>query len=296
MESENSSGFSSDIVERIEFAVRCQDCQDIPKVPNAGQVYDEGTAHQVMHNGLKVLKGRYHGDWMTELISRTRGHHEPQEEKAFYKVLESLSPGSVMVELGSFWAYYSMWFHKRIENATNYLIEPTVGKLEIGKANFALNNMEGTFLNAFVGAKAEAHSTFTDWDGARLKLRQLCIDDFMREYDISCIDLLHADIQGAEYEMLRGATEAIADQRIKYFFISTHGHQHDRCLRLLERNRYRIICAHTIAESVSGDGLIVARAEAHEGVESIEISKRHVPAWERLSFYLRTQLRQIISD
>ena len=55
---------------------------------------------------------------MTNIIEILKGHHEPQEEFAFFQVLEQLrrnpSPwgNPRMIELGSFWAYYSMWFLK----------------------------------------------------------------------------------------------------------------------------------------------------------------------------------------
>lgn len=76
---------------RIEMTVGCHDCASIPKVMNAGQIVTErGERVQVMHNGLKVLAGGYHGDWMAEIITRLRGHHEPQEEMVFHEVLKHL--------------------------------------------------------------------------------------------------------------------------------------------------------------------------------------------------------------
>jgi FkbM family methyltransferase len=292
----SKSRFSGEIGKRIELAVNCHDCDDIPKIEDAGQTCSGGGEYQLMHNGLKILTGQYHGEWMTEIIRRTRGHHEPQEEKAFYTVLKSLSPGSVMVELGSYWSYYSMWFQKELGSTVNYMIEPNVEKLTTGQRNFKLNGMEGTFLNAFVGLTKQKNSIFTDWDGTQTETPQISIDEFVREYDIHHIDLLHADIQGSEYDMLRGGKAAIADKRIKYFFISTHGYQHEKCLAFLARYGYQVICSHTIAESYSGDGLIVARAEKYDGVQFIDISKRYVPAWQRWSHYCRLKVKQLLTD
>ena len=48
-----------------------------------------------------------------------------------------------MIELGSYWAYYSLWFASQVKDAQNYLIEPDPRRLEIGRKNFELNNKIG---------------------------------------------------------------------------------------------------------------------------------------------------------
>ena len=52
-----------------------------------------------MHNGLRVVADGYCGSWMTELIERCHGHHEPQEERAFYEVITRLGHNATMMEL-----------------------------------------------------------------------------------------------------------------------------------------------------------------------------------------------------
>ena len=96
---------------RIEMTVGCRDADPIPKVENAGEVIIEnGQRVQIMHNGLRVIAGAYYGDWMLEIIQRLGGHHEPQEEAAFHAVMQQMGPQATMLELGGFWAYYSLWF------------------------------------------------------------------------------------------------------------------------------------------------------------------------------------------
>ena len=75
------TGLDPAIGPRVLATVSCQDSDDIPKVPGAGQCRDhDGTRVQVMHNGVLVEQGGYHGAWMSEIIRALRGHHEPQEE------------------------------------------------------------------------------------------------------------------------------------------------------------------------------------------------------------------------
>ena len=119
----------ADLKRRILIAAGCDDCDYIPKVTGAGEVLTaDGVRYQLMHNGVKVIEDGYCGQWMTELIRLLKGHHEPQEEKIFHEVLKHLGAGAAMMELGSYWCYYSLWFQQVIAGAASYLIEPDLAK------------------------------------------------------------------------------------------------------------------------------------------------------------------------
>ena len=49
------------------------------------------------------------------MLLENKGVHEPQEEKAFLEVLNYVEKGSTMIELGSYWGFYSLWFNKKIK-------------------------------------------------------------------------------------------------------------------------------------------------------------------------------------
>ncbi|MEX0940413.1 MAG: FkbM family methyltransferase [Candidatus Babeliales bacterium] len=267
---------NSDIINmRINLAISCRDCEYIPKVPNAGKIVSiDNTLFQVMHNGIYVLYGAYHGQWMSKIIQALRGHHEPQEEKVFYEVLKTMPNSATMIELGSSWSYYSMWFHKFVLNAKNYMIEPNFEKLDIGKKHFYFNNMQGSFFNAFLGKSSDKNAIFVDWDNKQYQIPRICIDDFVEENDIEFIHILHSDIQGAEYDMLLGSKQTILNNKIGYVFISTHGDCHDKCLNFLTKTNFHIIAEHSCQESYSVDGLIVARHKNYQGLNFVEISKK----------------------
>ena len=275
--------FVCDYVHAVDYQMvrltsSCHDCDYIPKVAGAGQVFTDGPlSYQLMHNGVKVLKDCYSNDpeMMAEIIKRLQGHHEPQEEKVFFEVLKNMPIGAVMIELGSWWAYYSMWFNKVVKNATNYMIEPTPSLLAIGRKNFELNNMMGVFVNVFVGSTSATHVSFTDWFNKKVLLDCICIDDFIAAYNIPFVHILHSDIQGAEYDMLLGAQKSIISHKVGYVFLSTHGNKmHEKCLHFLYDHNFKIVAAHTQKESYSFDGLIVAKSENIVGIETVSISKR----------------------
>lgn len=248
---------------RIDIVLSCPDNDKIKSVPNAGSIQH---GKQLMHNGLLVNLGSYYGPEVSVMLKKNRGIHEPQEELAFDIVLPFLPKGATMIEMGSFWGFYSMCFNKRIENAQNYLIEPDVFNLESGKRNFRLNNMNGQFYQYFI-----SDTTGTVIDTAET----ITIDDFVLMNQIKFVDMLHSDIQGYEAEMLKGAVNLFKNGKVGYVFISTHSNEiHTACLNQLKEYGYMILCEANLDHSYSLDGLIVAKHPEYPGPNSIEISLR----------------------
>jgi FkbM family methyltransferase len=269
---------------RVNEALLCADADYIPKVPEAGnvRVNEKGNRVQVMHNGLLVLADGYYGDFMTQIIERMKGHHEPQEEKVFHEVLKAVAPGSTMIELGCYWAYYSLWFQKEVKNARNFMVEPAKAALECGRRNFQLNGMRGDFTLARIGRTSSKGWQASGAGAANGEAPTVCVRDFVREKGIDNVALLHSDIQGFEYEMLQGCGDLIVRREIEFVFVSTHSLKvHFQCLKCLTRNRYTIIADHTPKESYSEDGLIVGAATP-SAVPRVQISKRPVSARQKL--------------
>ena len=265
---------------RVNEALLCADADCIPKVPDAGTVRLDrnGRRVQVMHNGLLVAADGYYGEFVTQIIERLKGHHEPQEEKVFYEVLKAVAPGSTMIELGCYWAYYSMWFHHTVKNASNFMIEPARAALECGRANFQLNGMRGDFTLARIGRTSSPAWIASDAATAKGEPPTVCVKDFVREKRIEKVSLLHSDIQGFEYEMLQGCGDLITGRQIDFVFISTHSLKlHFQCLKYLARAGYTTIAEHTPKESYSDDGLIAAAASPN-AVPPVQVSKRPVSA------------------
>ena len=268
---------------RIKMTIQCKDCEYIPKVPQAGQTFDgENGRYQLMHNGVKVIEGGYLGIWTTELIKLLRGHHEPQEEKAFHEILKHIPENSTMVELGSWWSYYSLWFQKEITNAQNYMIEPDPSYLEIGKQNFSLNKMSGRFYNAAIGRHTIVKAMVRcESDNMERAMPIMTMDDFCDREGINKVDLILCDIQGYELEMLQGLTKSIEKGMIRFVVISTHHHTisndpliHQKCMSFLLEHEAYVLVEHTVYESYSGDGLIVASFNpADRSIPPIEVSR-----------------------
>lgn len=258
-----------DVLERAVMTVSCRDSDVIPKVAGAGEIRDEaGVRVQIMHNGLRVLAGGYHGDWMAQVIRGLRGHHEPQEELVYYHLLRYVRHGSLMVELASFWAYYSLWYLHEIPDSTAICVEPDPINHEVGKRNAALNSLAHRvrFMEAWVGGEARAsHQAICESTGSPRDLPCMNMTSLLQVAESRAIELLHVDAQGAELGFLRSMDAAVKEQRIRFLVASTHHSSisgspstHEDCLREVERMGGVILAEHSVQESFSGDGLIVA--------------------------------------
>ncbi|MDH3663739.1 MAG: FkbM family methyltransferase, partial [Alphaproteobacteria bacterium] len=85
-------------------------------------------------------------------------------------------------------------------------------------------------------------------------------DAFLAEEPARDIDILHADIQGYELDMLVGARQALAERRIRRIFVSTHSQTlHHNVVQLLNDSGYRVdVSADFDRETTSFDGFAYA--------------------------------------
>lgn len=248
-------GQTFDWSNRVRDALACPDNIFIPRVADAGTVRD---GLLIMHNGLRVHELSYDGEGPRDLMKQNEGVHEPQEERLFMEVLKCLPPDSTMLEFGSYWAFYSMWFYSEVANARCFCVEPASRNIQMGKDNFALNFGASpprvSFKQAFAGRSDEIES-------ANTKIPSVSVDGFLSKHGIARLSLLHADTQGNELEVLLGAPDSLSAAAIDYLFLSTHTNKlHRLCLEKLRSNRYRILADIDLLETYSFDGLIVAQS------------------------------------
>lgn len=224
----------------------------IERVEHAGEIVD---GHLVTHNGLLVKPS---DPGYLKLLQGNAGCHEPQEEYLFQEVLTQIPPGGCILELGAYWAFYSMWFAQAVPRAKCYLVEPRRENLSVGQYNFAKNGLQGKFFRGKIG---QGH---------------LGVDRFMKSQRLDYVDVLHADIQGAELELLCDAEDSLNRGRIGYVFVGTHSQKlHYQCKSYLERHGYPSI-AHADFEygTFCCDGVLVARHHTRPELDTLELPLR----------------------
>jgi hypothetical protein len=210
----------------------------INRVSNAGQVND---GLITMCTGLKIKINSYYGSF-SDIFLINGGVHEPSEEYVFYDVIKNIKNNNpIMVELGSYWAYYSMCFLQECPNGKCFLIESEESALKVGMEHFLINNFNGTFI----------HGKISNTD--------IIMDKFFIEYKLPKIDILLADIQGYEIEMLNGCQYLLQNNLIDYLFISTHSQDiHNKCIDIISKYNYKIIVSADFDnETFCYDGIII---------------------------------------
>jgi len=215
----------------------------IERVPNSGFIDEKNFV--VLHNGIRVpIQGEFaYYNNFSDILIINRGVHEPLEEFCFQEVLKNINLSNpVMIELGAYWAHYSMWFQKVHAGAVQFLIEPDMINIRSGLNNFKINGFHGEFINKSVG-----------YNG-------FVLDDFVTERKLRQIDLLHSDIQGYELEMLEGAIQSLSSGIVKYLFLSTHSEKiHSEAISFLGKFNYRIeVSSNVDSHTTSSDGFILA--------------------------------------
>lgn len=269
---------------RIELTVSCRDADVLPKVDGAGQVFDgpHGPV-QRMHNGVEVPHEGYFDEWMAEIIERLEGHHEPQEELAFARVLERIErERPTMVELGCFWAYYSTWFARAFPGAIVVAAEPDPDHLDVGRRTAEINGVEIRFEQAAGGASDDAVLELPSetHPGTVHRVPVRSVPTLVAEHDLDLVDVLHLDIQGSELAVLESSHDLIAAGRIRFVVVSTHHHSisgdpqiHQRVVDLVRRHGGHVIADHTVLESFSGDGLVVASFDERDRDLDVPLSR-----------------------
>lgn len=271
-----------DELTRTLMTTSCADCASIPKVADAGRVVSTpaGPA-QVMHNGVKVAAGGYNGQWMAHTIRALRGHHEPQEELLFHHLVQRCRNGSLIVELGCFWAYYAMWYATEVPQSRALCVEPNPDNLKLGQRNAELNDLSDrmTFFHASVGVAAPP----TDREPQRIPTYDF--DGIVNLAGGRFIEMLHMDVQGAEYDVIHSMRGRDAQHKVRFLVVSTHHRMmsgrldvHGDCLDMLASLGAHVLEQHTVQESFSGDGLIVASFNPSDALFPLPTISRNIAA------------------
>ncbi len=235
----------------------------IERCPKAGTMDGD---YIYMHNGIKIHKCSYYGEF-SNIFTSNKGCHEPSEERMFQEVLKFMPKGAIMVELGSYWAFYTMWFHKVVPNAKNYCIEPNLENLQYGVNNCNENKVKAKFTQMAISCNN--------------------FPPYLESKNINYIDLLHSDIQGHELDLIYSIKPMLREKRIRYLFISTHSNKiHYEIIDILKECNYRIVTSADFDdETFCYDGIIVACCNDNMEMSSVDLgSRRNTPLRNSMYF------------
>lgn len=298
---------------RIQMTVSCRDADDLPRVAGAGEVFEhEGVRVQRMFNGILVEEGAYFGDFNTPIIRGLRGVHEPQEEPVVHAIVNRLveergagilARRPFAIELGSFWAYYSIWFTRALPDAHVLAMEPDPAFLEVGRRNADLNDVADrvTFVHGAVGDQSGDSIPFVaESDGQEYSVPAYDLASLMSMAGVDEVDVVFCDIQGFETPMLRQSATLLASGAVRFVVMSTHHSSisgdpltHQKARRTIEELGGYVVAEHTVSESFSGDGLIVASFNGRDRDFTVEVS--HARARDTLFGELEQEVGQYLA-
>jgi hypothetical protein len=227
----------------------------IERVADAGYVDKNNCV--ILHNGNRVpLAGDFaYYEGFSDILIFNRGVHEPLEEYCFQEMLKKIKIKSpIIIELGAYWAHYSMWVKKKFPEAKCYMIEPELKNLECGKNNFRINNFDGKFINDSI-QNSETGGGFQ-------------LDVFASKKKLTSINIFHCDIQGYEVPMLQGTKFIFENQIVDYAFISTHSEAiHKWVIKEFEKFKYKIeVSSGFDNHTTSYDGFVLASSPKSDSI------------------------------
>jgi len=147
---------------------------------------------------------------------------------------------NLMIELGSNNCFYSMLYRQIMAPIPikNIMVEPYEIYMNLGKEHFELNGFNGEFLNRRI-------FTPERWCDKEFQCDPITIDNLFATYNLSGIDVLHCDIDGAEIYALEGAKIALEKKLISLIFLCTHSDDlHVKCKDILTNYSYNCILDH----------------------------------------------------
>ncbi len=152
------------------------------------------------------------------------GIFEPIEAREFKSVL---APGMVVIDVGGNIGQYTLLAAKRVEQRGHvYTFEPASENFEMIKQNLTLNgvtdrvSLNRTALTSKVGTThlikpGDGGSNWLSPEGNEslgMEIEDVectTLDHFVGRERIEKLDLIKIDVEGADYEVLKGATETI---------------------------------------------------------------------------------------
>ena len=238
------------------------------------------------YKGITLLKGRSaHPHWEnnTQTLDGLMSHEE--EHTSFMEFLEVVEnkEDPLMIEIGPWWSFWSLCFRQKFPHGSNFIIEIGKRHLDVALTNFKLNGYDvdaewgGFFLdhsNTVVYPDSNYNYNLEDLlengthDPENVHFNESLEGDMVgpeldfvtlyNEKQLDNIDVLHVDIQGSEYPLMRQLTASKILNKIQSIIVATHSPNiHNAIKYILETNSFTIL-KEGLYGTVGGDGMFVA--------------------------------------
>jgi hypothetical protein len=223
----------------------------IPFYLNVDLSWDSKTQFDVIRENTKKIGP----DWDAE----------QSQINMFIEAMESLSPNPSLIELGTSGvggSIYSVLFEKFFDyKCTIINTEPRKDLIDRVKQEWSgVHLINAKLYHGYTGESAQLSNSFMNLLDASTCGEKLRVSKLMQDSNLTQLDILHADIQEREVDLLLELEEDKCFDKINYLFISTHSPSlHTQCLDIINQNTPRDIIFSDPYAGGCGDGLIVIK-------------------------------------
>jgi FkbM family methyltransferase len=172
-------------------------------------------------NGMKVRV--VWNDFIGRTIQR-HGYYEPEMVRLFEKLLK---PGMILLDIGAHIGQYTLVASELVgETGAVHSFEPDPETFEWLSANLRLNRRKNVRVNQLALSDAPGKTKFylsttddigsnslappANYSGREVEVTTTTVDSYLEQQHVPHVDLLKADIEGAEYAMLSGACSLLS--------------------------------------------------------------------------------------
>lgn len=198
---------------------------------------------------LPILQGRLkgkkwivgageHGYWL--------GSYELRKRLAFERIIQ---PGAIVYDIGANVGYFSLLaallagpegkvfafepLPRNLDYLQKHIKINKIYNIQIIKA--AVSNQKGEAFFDLGPSAAMGHLS----ESGEIKVRMVCLDQMLEAGELQPPDYMKVDVEGAEYDALRGAQNLLKTYR-PVLFLDTHNRNaHHLTIKLLEELGYR---------------------------------------------------------
>jgi FkbM family methyltransferase len=159
------------------------------------------------------------------------------EDKEMSWVRQTLKPGNIVFDIGANGGIYTVAAAKAVGSSGHvYAFEPGRRELELLRNNIIKNNLSNvTVVERAVSDKTSSADFVVSQDGAmnslaenshahqkviyHIEVKTISLNEFVDEYNVSKVDFVKIDVEGAEHLVFRGMQHVLAsNDQIKILF------------------------------------------------------------------------------
>lgn len=179
-----------------------------------------------------------HGCWL--------GRYEHEAQAIF---ADAIRPGDVVYDIGANVGFYTLLAAKLSGHGAVIAFEPLPRNLALLQRHLELNAVRNVQVLPLAVSSRSGMARFAAAPNpamgglapsGEIEVTTAALDELIAAGSIPHPSFMKIDVEGAEYDVLTGATKLLAEDR-PTILLSSHGYdQHERCLALLRAKGYEV--------------------------------------------------------